>query len=264
MKQIIVPTDFSAPAQNAMLYAGKLAKKTGTGILLLHVFQVPISMSEVPVLMIAPDELKENIDKSLVRTKELLLQHFPTLQVSCESRMGDVSDELNELCKEQDVFAIVTGKHGAGGIEQFFFGSTSLSIVRHTTIPVIVVPENNKHTEVKTIALAIDNQLHQVPIEKIKSLIESLGAQLHIIHVHTDRTDEQELNAIVTGLNSKCKTIHDDEFLHGIQTYLSENNIDVLMMLPQKHSFFERLTLKTHTEELLRKLSIPIICISEI
>ena len=51
MKHIIVATDFSVPAEHAMLYAGQLAQKTGSGLILLHVFQVPVSMSEVPVLM---------------------------------------------------------------------------------------------------------------------------------------------------------------------------------------------------------------------
>lgn len=263
MKQIIVPTDFSAPAENAMLYAGQLAQKTGAGILLLHVYQIPISMSEVPVLMISADELRQNADHGLERTKELLQKFYPSVSVTTESRMGDVTDELNDVCKEQDVFAIVAGKHGASGIEHFFFGSTSLSIVRHTSIPVIIVPEKNSRQEIKTIALAIDNGVEKLPEQKIKSIVDGLGAQLHIIHVQTDKTDQKELDTVVATFNSKCTNIKDDEFLHGIQTYLEENNIDLLMILPHKHNFFERLTLKTHTEELLRKLTIPVVCIME-
>jgi nucleotide-binding universal stress UspA family protein len=263
MKQIIVPTDFSAPAENAMLYAGGLAERINAGILLLHIFQVPISMSEVPVLMISPDELKHNADSGLERIKEILQLRFPSLNITTESRMGDVSDELNEVCKALDVFAIITGKHGASGIERFFFGSTSLSIIRHTTIPVIAVPEKNEHRVIKQIALAIDDQKEELPVEKIKEMIDDLGAELHIIHVQPGNTGNKELDAVVAGLNAKCKTIHDDEFLHGIQTYLAENNIDLLMILPHKHNFFDRLTLKTHTEELLSKLTIPVMCISK-
>lgn len=262
MKQIIVPTDFSVPAENAMLYAGQLAEKTGAGILLLHVFQIPVSMSEVPVLMISAEELKHNADIGLNKTKEILAKSYPSITVRTESRMGDVTDELKDVCREIDTMAIVTGKHGAGGVERFFFGSTSSAIVRHAQAPVIVVPENAIKKEVRSIALAIDEK-EQLPHRKIRNFVEALGAQLHVIHVQPQKTSTKEFNTVVEGLNIVPKTIRDDEFLHGIQTYLKENNIDMLMILPHKHSFLERLTFRTHTEELLRKLDIPLVCINE-
>lgn len=262
MKQIIVPTDFSVPAENAMLYAGQLAQKTGAGVLVVHVFQIPVSMSEVPVLMISAEELKNNADAGLLKAKEILARHYPGIEIKTESRMGDITEELNDICKTNQPLAIVTGKHGAGGVERFFFGSTSLSIVRHTTIPVIVVPENAETREVRSIALAIDERV-KVPHQKIKSLVESLRAQLHVIHVQPHKSSTKEFTSVIEGLNTVPKTIRDDEFLHGIQTYLEENHIDMLMILPHRHSFLERLTFRTHTEELLRKLDIPVVCITE-
>jgi len=44
---------------------------------------------------------------------------------------------------------------------------------------------------------------------------------------------------------------------------LQQNNIDMLMVLPHKHSFLERLGSKTHTEELLGKITIPVVCIAD-
>ena len=262
MKQLIVTTDFSVPAENAMMFAGRLAQKTGAAITLLHVFQIPVSMSEVPVLMISAEELKNNADAGLQKAKELLLRSFPDSQVATESRMGDVTDELNDLSKSIQPLAIITGKHGAGGVERFFFGSTSLSIVRHTNIPVIVVPENATAREVRSIALAIDERVN-LPHRRIKALTEALGAELHVIHVQPQKTSTKEFDKVVEGLNIVPKTIRDDEVMHGIQTYLQENQIDMLMILPHRHSFLERLTFRTHTEELLRKLTIPVVCIME-
>ena len=118
MKQIIVPTDFSVPAENAMLYAGQLAQKTGAGVLVVHVFQIPVSMSEVPVLMISAEELKNNADAGLLKAKEILARHYPGIEIKTESRMGDITEELNDICKTNQPLAIVTGKHGAGGVER--------------------------------------------------------------------------------------------------------------------------------------------------
>jgi len=263
MKQIVVPTDFSASAENAMMYAGRLAQKIQGEVVLLHVFQIPVSMSEVPVLMISAEELKQNADMGLHKASEMLLRAYPSLSIRTESRMGEVTEELNDLCEEIKPFLIVTGKHGAGGLERFFFGSTSLSIVRHTSTPVIVVPEKAGATEPRSVALAVGDQSDPIPQEKIRNFVETLGTSIHVIHVQPERSEPQEFGSPVEGLNATVKTIKDDEFLHGIQTYLQENSIDMLMILPHRHSFLERLTIKTHTEELLRKLDIPVVCIRE-
>jgi len=213
--------------------------------------------------MVSVDELKHNAEMGLQRAKDLVLQNIPGITIQTESRLGDVTSELNDLCEDHDVFAIVTGKHGASGLERLFFGSTSLSIVRHTHIPVIVVPENATTSDPKTIALAVDELHKQLPVQKIKTVVEALGATLHIIHVQPEKSGTKELPTAIDGLNTIYQTVRDDEFLHGIQTYLQQNNIDMLMVLPHKHSFLERLGSKTHTEELLRKITIPVVCIME-
>ena len=70
MKTIVVPTDFSASAEHASIYAAELAKSINATVLLLHVYQMPITMSDFPVLIISAEELKNNADKGLQRAKE--------------------------------------------------------------------------------------------------------------------------------------------------------------------------------------------------
>ena len=61
MKTILVPTDFSKSANNAAEYAANFAIATKAKILLFHVYNVPIIVSDVPVMTISPAELqKEN------------------------------------------------------------------------------------------------------------------------------------------------------------------------------------------------------------
>src|SRR5215208_2527895 len=156
MKTIVVPTDFSAPAENAMLYAGQLAQTISASVFLLHVYQIPVSMNDVPVMMISAEELKNSADAGLARTGEVLQQAYPELAISMESRLGDVVDELNDVCEELNPFVIVVGKHGTSGVEKLLFGSTSLSIIRHARMPVIAVPDSTSGYQVKNIAVSVD------------------------------------------------------------------------------------------------------------
>jgi nucleotide-binding universal stress UspA family protein len=263
MKSLLVPTDFSAAADNAVLYAGQLATTFRSSIFLLHVYQVPISMNDVPVLMASVEELRQSAETGLERTKELLEKNFPGLTVTFESRLGDVVTEVEDVCRQTNPVAIIVGKHGATGVERLLFGSTSLSIIRHSQIPVLAVPGNNPGKGIKQVALAIDTAEAKVQESFIKSFASALQAELHVVHVQTDNRSYEPPNKLAAALNADCQTIRDHEFLHGIQTYTEKNNIDLLIVFPHKHSFMERFFNKTHTIELVQKLSTPIMCIPE-
>src|SRR6476469_663048 len=100
MKMILVPTDFSAPAENAMLYAGQLANNISASVLLLHVYQIPVGMNDMPVLVVSTDELKKNAEAGLERAKKLLQANFVELNIHIEARLGDVIDELEDVCNK--------------------------------------------------------------------------------------------------------------------------------------------------------------------
>lgn len=263
MKTIVVATDFSAPAENAMLYAGQLANSINASVLLFHAYQVPVGMNDIPVLMISTDELKTNADAGLTRAKELLKKNFASLDVQTQSRLGDAVSELNDVCKKIDPLLIVVGKHGASGVQQMLFGSTSLSVIRNTNYPVIVIPDRFHGYGIKNSALAVDSSVENVCVQKIKTLITELNTQLHIVHVKQEKSASLQVDKLVSQLNAKYSTVYDHEFVHGIESYIKTNNIDLLIILPHKHNLMERLFLKTHTKELLKKISIPVMCISE-
>jgi nucleotide-binding universal stress UspA family protein len=263
MKAIIVATDFSAAAEKAMLYAGQLAQNINASVLLLHVYQVPVGMNDMPVLMVSTEELKRNADSGLTRAKELLQKNFGSVAVKTESRLGDTVEELRDLCKKTDPVLIVAGKHGTSGIEEIMFGSTSLSIIRHTAHPVIVVPDRSTLNEPRNAVLAVDASVEKLSIEKIKVLANLLKIRLHVIHVKSEKTATLNLGDVLTELSADYTTIYDHEFVHGVESYINGNNIDLLIILPHKHNLVERLFFKTHTKELLNKIAIPIMCIGE-
>ena len=263
MKTIVVATDFSAPAESAMMYAGQMAKKVNAAILLLHIYQVPVGMNDMPVLMVSADELKRNADAGLERAKDMLQKNFAGLDVQTESRLGDVTEELKDVCEKVNAFAVVVGKHGASGVQRILFGSTSLAISRNLSYPVIVVPPNSSAQQINNTALAVDARVENMSAQKIKSIVDELKTHLHIIHVKQEKSASLDVTKLTTELKATCKTIYDHEFVHGIEKYIKENNIDLLIILPRKHNLIERVFLKTHTPELLKKISIPIMCLTE-
>ena len=215
------------------------------------------------MMMVPVEELKNNADKGLERCREELLKNFSSADVKTESRLGDVVEELKDICSEIHPFAIVAGKHGASGMERFLFGSTTQAIIRHSAYPVISVPESTTSFRLNNIALAIDTSDTGFPETGIKEFLQTLKARLHIVHIQESGNDAPGFKNLLADLEPVYATIKNNEFVHGIEQYVRAHSIDMLMILPHKHSFVERLFFKTHTAELIEKLQVPIVCITE-
>ena len=260
MKIILVPTDFSASAENAMVYAGHLARKLDASVLLLHVYQIPISMNDVPVMMVSAEELRHNAEQGLDRSREILEQQLPGLAVKTESRLGDINEEVNDVCQKVKPIFIVVGKHGASGVERLLFGSTSLSIIRHAKVPVIAVPDSTQDFHIHQIGLAIDGNGAGGYDQEIRQFAHKLNARLHLIYVQPDGRPVEKPSELIASLGASYHAVIDHEFIHGIQGFTESHDIDLLVILPHKHSLMDRLFFKTHTKELMQKLSLPILC----
>jgi len=262
MQTLVVPTDFSPAADNAMLFAGQLATSMQASVRLLHIYQIPVSMNDVPVMIIPVEELQEMADKGLQKSKELLQRHYPSLSINTQSRLGDINDELNAACKESGPVATVIGKHSSSGLERLLFGNTSLSIIKHCKTPVIVVPDSINNYQVKNIGLALDSSDSSIPQNKIKQLTSALNAALHIVHIESGKNVHEDFISPIQETSS-VTIIKDDEFVHGIESFVNEKQIDLIIILPHKHSLVEKIFFKTHTKELMEEITIPVMTIPE-
>ena len=70
MKTILVPTDFSIAAENAVEYAIGFAKETNASIILFHSYHIPIPPTEVPIMMITSDELQKESESFLKKRQK--------------------------------------------------------------------------------------------------------------------------------------------------------------------------------------------------
>lgn len=262
MKTIVVPTDFSAAAEHATIYAAELAKSIQAAVLLVHVYQLPIAMSDFPVIVVSAEEMKRNADNGLSRVKEEVEKKVQGVSLQAESRMGDVVGEIEDICKDKDVIALVTGTKDLSGFERFLTGNTTLSIIKNCQYPVIAVPEGCPVKRPQQIALAIDF-LHadEIPVQKITEIIKLFDAELHLVHV------EQEGEEVdVTQLPAELQTanfhsLKEEDVSKGIAHFAAQKNIDLVVVLPHKHNLYERIFFKGHTQDIIQTLPVPVLCI---
>ncbi|MFM8710206.1 MAG: universal stress protein, partial [Sphingomonadales bacterium] len=132
MRTIVVPTDFSAFATNALHYAIEMANSVRAHLLLLHVYQVPVSYTDAPIVLVSVDELRNAAEKRMEQLKDLTRKILlPDQKIYTETRLGNVTDELEAICEKIRPFAVVMGTKGTSGFERVVFGSNTLSAIRH-------------------------------------------------------------------------------------------------------------------------------------
>lgn len=251
-------------SENAMQYAAQLAMQTNASVYLVNVYELPVSMNEAPTIIVSAEELKKAADAGLERAGQSLKKNFPTVEVHMESRLGDVADELNDLSKKMKPLAIVTGKHVISGVERFLTGSTTLSIIRHSKVPVISVPETSTFHSISKVVLAIQSKPSIQTWTYIKQFVDELKASLHVIHILEKNEEDFDLNLELPGLDYTKHVIRNSEFIPGIQAYINLHHCELLMLIPHHHSLLERLIFKTHTKEVVEQISIPVASMPEI
>lgn len=275
MKTLIVPTDFSPAAANAMKFAVDMATNINASVMLFHVYQVPVSMSDVPIVMVSAEELRRSSETKLQELKyDLKHTNGGKIKIYTEARMGDVSDELEDVCKHIQPFAVIMGTNGASSVERILFGSTTLTAIRHLTCPVIVVPPGKEYGNgIRKIGFACDFEkvIESTPVKFLKTIVKEFGAELHVLNVdHENKhfkpeTPEESilLHTLLEDLNPRYHFIDNADIEDGINDFVDNNNIDLLITIPKKHRLLDSLFKNSSTKQLVTQSHVPVMCVHE-
>jgi len=274
MNTIVVPTDFSTVAENAIRYAVNMAKEIGSSVTLIHVYQIPVSMSEVPVIIVSPEELQESALEKINDLKtEVEKSTGANVKINTEVRLGNIVDELEDFCKGVKPFAIILGTKGTSAVDRILFGSTTLTVIRDFNWPVIIVPPGTVYKSIKKVGFACDfnKVIETTPIPYIKQIVETFDAELHVLNVDYEnrhfRGEQAEesflLHSLLENLHPQYHYIDNPDVEEGLNEFADKNNLDLLITIPKKHKLLEGLFKKSHTRKLVFESHVPILCVHE-
>ena len=101
MKTILIATDFSPVAHNAMNYGVDLAKSIGHSVTLVHVYQVPVAFADGPMVLVSVDDLRNSAQKQLEQLKsDLIHVHGKDCKVYTEAILGNVVESLQQVSQK--------------------------------------------------------------------------------------------------------------------------------------------------------------------
>lgn len=145
IRQILVPTDFSDPANAALKYARSLAEEFGSHLHLFHVVPEPYIYpwgTEVPALPLA-DLLAQSETLSNARLAELIPKdQAPKGGLTTSTAIGTPVDRILDYINDSHIDMVVMGTHGRGPVGHLLLGSVAERIVRRSPVPVLTVKDD--------------------------------------------------------------------------------------------------------------------------
>lgn len=139
-KTILVPTDFSEHADQALEYAAALGVQLGATLHLLHV--VSIVPGGVPELGVAYSAVMiDSLTKEGQAALEARAARYRDRVALGATRLevGDARDTIDRVASELDADLIVMGTHGRRGIRRILLGSVAETVVRSAPCPVLTI-----------------------------------------------------------------------------------------------------------------------------
>jgi nucleotide-binding universal stress UspA family protein len=241
MKKILVPTDFSKQAENALKVAAQLAKKNKSEIYLLHMLELPLNLVDKAKSGGSLPESLFFMKLAHKRFKEVLSSDYlKGITVYETVLFQEAFDGIIEIAKKNEVDLIVMGSHGSSGFKEMFIGSNTEKVVRTSNIPVLVIKNEHPTFSIKNFIFATDfSEECKKPFKEAVNFAQSVKAKIHLLFINTATnfvtTAEANviMNKFLDGMeltNYTLNIYNDTSVEKGVLNFAQEVNADLIGM----------------------------------
>ncbi|MGV6829181.1 MAG: universal stress protein [Flavobacteriales bacterium] len=269
MKKILVPTDFSKQAENAIKVAIQLAKKHNSLIYVLHSLDMPLHIGtsgdsqgmpeSLYFIKLAENQFEELKEKPFLKGINILdgIGH------------NEIFEDINETVEKNNIDLIVMGSHGVSGFQEMFIGSNTEKVVRTAKIPVLVIKNEHQNFEIQNFAFATDFSHDTLKtVKKAHDFALNEGAQFHLLHINTpsgfkttskanDLMNDFAKNA---GLKNYTAHIYNDISVEkGILNFAHENQTQLIGMSTHGRKGLAHFFNGSISEDLVNHANMPVI-----
>jgi len=280
MQTILIPTDFSENSLNALKYAVEVYKDSPAKIYILHAYADEVyeamseSMDEDEFVTIS-DQVHQETKKSLTDFKNKIETFSKNPEHSFEiiADFGQLVDSVNELVNRKNIDLVVMGTKGVSEDKNITFGSNTLQVIKYVNCPVLAVPSIYGEAAPQNLLFPTDFMLPYKARELalVSGIAKRFNTQIHLLHVSKFQSlskrkrDNKQLlknkffeNKVSSHVNSSS------DITSGINTFVKENKIDMLVMVNTRHSYLENVLYESTIEKIGLHIHIPFLVLQNL
>ena len=273
MKTILVPTDYSETAGNALQYAVELAKFSKAKLILFHAYHVPVPTAETAVMLISPQELEQENIHRIKNLEKQIIKEAAGIKTECIVRAGFASDAIKEISKEKNADLIVMGITGASKATQLLMGSNATAVMKKVQVPVLVVPNDARYREVEKIVFACsyNEPVNAAALKKVLAFVKLFSAKVLVVDmekpvvvpVYENAVSGETLEKAFKDIEHVMFYSSAEDMADGVNEFADDHNCDWLVMIPRNHNGLGGLFHKSNTKKMAFHTHIPLLSIHE-
>lgn len=279
MRKILIPSDFSENALNAIKNAVVLFKYERCEIFLMHAYADELYDAKKKDPNSDFDLLEKQLLKELENKMTLLLtkvkafspnpkHNFKTLLLK-----GALIDESNEIVDNENIDLLIMGTLGEANHSDKTFGSNTIQVLKYVKCPVMAIPKGFASYSAKKLLFPTD---YQIPYKRrelklISTLAKSFVAKIDFLYVsdfetlsHRQEDNKLFLESCFRGNLIEFHSIKGNELIKAINSFIITHQIDMLIMVNSRHSFLENILYQNTIDTIGLHIKIPFLVLQNL
>ncbi|MEP0132645.1 MAG: universal stress protein [Eudoraea sp.] len=279
MQRILIPTDFSENARNAINYGLELFKKTKCIFHIIHINPIPPYSGAGSSVRGTSVLLKETVltesKKDLKKLLKYIEEHHNNALHSFVSiaKYDFFVDAIKREVEDKKIDLIIMGTKGATGLKKVSMGSNTGDVITKVKCPLLAVPENSTFKTPKELAFPTDFHI-AYDIKVLDSLIEMAtmnNSVLRVVHIskkgemlsEEQLSNKEFLHDYLRGIDHSFHSLTGSKLETSIQCFVESRDIDLVAMVAKNLNFFQRILFRPAVEEISYHTDIPFLVLHE-
>jgi len=267
MKKLLVPTDFSTCAENALRFAIDIGSHFDSEITLFSAFRTYSTTGVFgSVERFMEDEVIDDLSRLIAKMEPHLKGNT---RLVASKVWGDAVPAIIKVAAQKDSDLIVMGTTGTGILKEIFVGGKTIEVVKGSPKPLLVVPHKWTEHQVKNIVLAVDDRGLQNPaiLQPLVDLAKAFDARVRIFHLETGNKTSgltEQLSEILKGVSHSFHyEFSRNDIKTGIDDFAADYEADMLCLIRRKRGFWERIFHESVTTRETSNSAIPLLILHD-
>ena len=273
MKNILLLTDYSENSINAMRYALHLFKDDLCHFYVLHV-QRSTSYTSDDLILAGNQSVYNAIVKKASQELEKIVgpleNAFKNENFTFETIVDfDVlTDAIKQVIKSRHIDLIVIGTNGITGAKEAVFGSNTINVIRKINCTTLVIPEAFTYRKPKEVLLPLDlfDSISGDAFNQVVKFVQHFSNTLHLLRIkphdedsNEQKKDQKHISYFLKEIDYKYHVIKNVPMHYAVSCYSQTDNIDLVSLLVQKESLFQRFFIGSPTTRIRHKITVPLL-----